>query len=141
MLARRKPFDGPTPVEVGYAILQSAPPPLPQDVAVDVQRIVRRCLEKDPDQRFQSAKDLIFDLEGAMQAPAARRRGWLPTALVSVLALALGVATIVLVGRDRRAAEPSFRQLTFLPGAVWSARFAPGGRGLLYTEAFDGMPP
>src|SRR2546425_1987881 len=77
MLGRRKPFEGPTPVEVGYAILQSAPPPLPQDVAVDVQRIVRRCLEKDPDQRFQSAKDLIFDLEGAMQAPAARRRGWL----------------------------------------------------------------
>ncbi|MFL5311367.1 MAG: protein kinase domain-containing protein [Myxococcales bacterium] len=141
MLARRRPFEGPTTVEVGYAVLQIEPPPLPPGIPSEVRRIVCRCLEKDPGKRFQSAKDLVFDLEGLLQAPATRRGRWLSRVLLTIAAVAFAVAAALLLGRERRLAEPSFRQITFLPGAVWTARFTPGGRELLYTEAFDGMPP
>jgi len=141
MLARRRPFEGPTAVEIGYAVLQADPRPLPAAVPADVERIVRRCLEKDPDKRFQSAKDLVFNLEGVAHPPAARRVRWLPWPVTSAIGIALAAATVLVALRERRHTPPSFHQITFLPGAVWTARFSPDGHEVVYTEAFDGMPP
>ena len=142
MLAGRRPFEGPSPVEVDYAVLQSTPEPLPPTVPAELQRIVRRCLEKDPAKRFQSAKDLAFDLDGVAEARRSRRRWWTlgPLATAITAAVALG-AIVLLVPRLPRRSDPAFRQITFLPGAVWSARFTPDGREVLFTEAFDGSPP
>ncbi len=55
-------FDRPTPVETGNAILNDEPRELPESVPVELDRIVRRCLEKKPQERFQSAHDLAFQL-------------------------------------------------------------------------------
>src|SRR5450432_1691878 len=49
------------------AILNQDPPALPESIAPGLRRIVEHCLEKKPDQRFQSARDLSF----ALQAPLA----------------------------------------------------------------------
>jgi eukaryotic-like serine/threonine-protein kinase len=142
MLAGHRPFDGPSPVETAYAVLQADPEPLPPSVPAELQRIVSRCLEKDPAKRFQSAQDLAFDLEGVVEAPRDRRRWWTLGPLATAITLAVAaIAVILLVPRLPRRPEPGFRQITFLPGAVWSARFTPDGRDVLFTEAFDGGPP
>src|SRR5207237_6406515 len=99
--------------------------------------------EKDPKKRFQSAKDLAFDLEGVAEAPRTRRRRWWtlgPLASAVTVAVALG-AVVLLAPRLPRRSDPTFRQITFLPGAVWSARFTPDGREVLFTETFDGEAP
>ena len=67
------PFRGRTSIDTIHAILHSQPPPLrPQSVPAsavdDIQRIVDKCLAKDPDDRYQGMKDVIVDLR------AARRR-------------------------------------------------------------------
>jgi serine/threonine protein kinase/tetratricopeptide (TPR) repeat protein len=70
MLAGKPPFMGDTAPEIQAAILRDAPPPLRthvNDVPQGVEQLVRRCLEKDPHERFQSARDLAF----VMQAQAA----------------------------------------------------------------------
>ena len=63
MLAGRRPFDGETPADVLAAILQQEPGELPGDVGDSpLARIVRRCLAKRPEDRFESARDLTTEL-------------------------------------------------------------------------------
>ena len=64
MLTGRPAFDRDTPVETGYAILNEEVPVLPVSVPSRLARIVRHCLEKKPQDRFQSARDLLFELQG-----------------------------------------------------------------------------
>jgi eukaryotic-like serine/threonine-protein kinase len=71
MLAGRRAFTGGTSAEIMTAILKQDPPELPESVPVLMRRIVVRCLEKDPANRFQSAKDLGFALAHSSQAVTA----------------------------------------------------------------------
>ena len=86
MLTGRRAFDRPSQVETLNAILHDDPPPLEGTAALvppAVERIVRRCVEKEPDARFQSARDLAFALDNsvgtatatttAVSAPLTRR--------------------------------------------------------------------
>ena len=66
MLCGRKPFEGDTWSDVMAAVLVKDPPPIdPAVVPLALKLIVERCLDKDPDKRFQSASDLMFALRQA----------------------------------------------------------------------------
>jgi serine/threonine protein kinase/Tfp pilus assembly protein PilF len=61
----RRPFTGATAADVSSAILRDAPPPLSSlrvDLPRDLDRIVGRCLEKSPRDRFQTARDVYNEL-------------------------------------------------------------------------------
>ncbi|MGE5235813.1 MAG: protein kinase domain-containing protein [Acidobacteriota bacterium] len=87
MMSGRRAFTASTPVETMHAILKDEPPDLSapgQEVLPAVDHIVRRCLAKNPDERFQSARDLAFHLQslvtpsmssgaGAVPAPTPKR--------------------------------------------------------------------
>jgi serine/threonine protein kinase len=65
MLSRKQPFAGTTISDVIAAVLVKDPEPLSKIASAvpgALQRIVERCLEKEPDRRFQSASDLSFAL-------------------------------------------------------------------------------
>jgi serine/threonine protein kinase len=62
MLGGRRAFQGETAVEVMNAILKEDPSELPETVPTGAREIVAHCLEKKPEQRFQSAQDLAFAL-------------------------------------------------------------------------------
>ena len=92
MLAGIRPFLGDTAPEIQAAILRDVPPPLRihvKNVPLEFEHLVRRCLEKDPLERFQSARDLSFALRartgggtvgkseaplGEVKRPSPRRR-------------------------------------------------------------------
>ena len=116
MLSGRRAFSGETTVDTMTAILKEDPPDLPvvdRHIPPALERIVDRCLEKNPAARFQSTMDLAFALEalsahsGATQAvsgvPAPGKRDRLAWALVVVLALALALTAAVAL-RSRAAA-------------------------------------
>ena len=131
MLSGRRAFQGETAAETMTAILKEDPPP-PSDTNAPVppalKRILGRCLEKNPDERFRSANDLGFALEAvsgsvasaaASAARPATSRNRLAFGVAAGLALA---ATSFLVGRLAQAATgPS----TFLQAAHIRARNAP----------------
>jgi TolB-like protein len=59
----RRPFAGRTPAEVASAILRDAAPPMARkESSTDFEEIVRRCLEKDPALRFQTASEVSREL-------------------------------------------------------------------------------
>jgi Tol biopolymer transport system component len=70
MLCGKRAFAGGSSVEVMNAILKEEPPELPASVPSALGRIVRRCLEKEPARRFQSAADLGFALQALSLSPA-----------------------------------------------------------------------
>ncbi len=77
MLGGRPPFTGATPQAVLAAQVTQVPAPLASlapEVAAPLQAAVMRCLEKDPDQRWQSADELLAQLE-AFTTPAAGLTG------------------------------------------------------------------
>jgi eukaryotic-like serine/threonine-protein kinase len=62
---RRQPFAGETAVDSLHKIIHAQPPPLKDynaDAPADLQRIVRRCLAKDPEERYQTIKDVAIEL-------------------------------------------------------------------------------
>ena len=96
MAAGHPAFGGDSSIERLNATLKDDPPELPPASPPALERIVRRCLEKDPAERFQSAADLRFAIESlsspAVATPAkGHRRVWLPWAAaagISALAIA-----------------------------------------------------
>ncbi|MCA1580880.1 MAG: protein kinase [Acidobacteria bacterium] len=158
MLAGQRAFRGDSAADTMSAILKEDPADLSvtnRNIAPGVERIVRHCLEKNPEQRFQSARDLAFDLEALSgdSAPtrtvaAAARAG---TARRRVAALAaLGAAILVAGGayfagsrfaRSGRTEEISFRQVTFKNQPIFNARFAPDGKTVVFSTAPTGNAP
>lgn len=78
MLSGRRAFDGETAPETLAAILRDDPPSLAgsgDTFPSSIGALVRRCLEKKPDQRFQSARDLAYSLREILGASASRAVG------------------------------------------------------------------
>src|SRR5262249_30259720 len=105
------------------------------------------CLEKAPAQRFQSARDLAYGLEGlsglsgesAAKAlsPARPRRASLVTAGLVLLAGLLGW---FLHARLRPPVTPTFQQVTYRRGVIYGARFAPDAETIVYAASWNGLP-
>jgi Tol biopolymer transport system component len=155
MLAGKRAFHGENFVDAASAILHSEPQELTEvtlKVSPALCRIVGHCLEKSPEARFQSAHDLVFDLEAVSETSAShsvtplsrsRRLSRLSIGIVVALASLAGlVALIVFVAHQRlaRGRVPGLHQITFRRGTVWNARFAPDGRSVLYGAAWEGNP-
>jgi hypothetical protein len=155
MLAGRPAFEGTTPADKLSAILNREPAEIVgpgEPVPASLGRIVHRCLEKDPEERFQSARDVVFALEAmglgsragtepAETTPRRRSRGWW-AALTGAALLGAGVALALAYGtRVRERPLPRIQQLTFRQGVVDHARFTSDGRTVVYSAYWDGKPP
>jgi serine/threonine protein kinase len=89
MLSGKPPFHGDSAIDTLSAILKDEPRGLrcDYDVPPELERVIRHCLEKDREARFQSARDLLFNLDLAATTPAsaARRRAETKTSMAGVL--------------------------------------------------------
>jgi len=119
MLSGKRAFKAGSLVETAYAILNDEPPELPEHLPVQVQEIVWRCLEKKPEERFQSARQLSLELQSLSTSPGSeagslgkaekppvpvtqrRYPRWLFAGAVVALAVALSSALSVQRWRDR----------------------------------------
>jgi eukaryotic-like serine/threonine-protein kinase len=149
MLSGQRAFKGDTAADTLTAILTKEPPELISsqlEIPPALERIVRHCLEKSPQERFQSARDIAFDLEllsstsGTAAQPThlarSRRTKWAVAAVFGAVAL---FVTGVLAGRNTIAppSVPSYRQLTYRRGTISSAKFTPDGQ-VVYSAAWEG---
>ncbi|HEY3122736.1 MAG TPA: protein kinase, partial [Thermoanaerobaculia bacterium] len=154
MLSGSRAFSGGSAADTMSAILMKEPADISvtnQAVSPALERIVRHCLEKNPEERFHSAHDVAFALEtlSGVSTPSGRVAA-LPHAQAGPRALraAGGIVVAVtiaagafLLGRNAGSnPPPSFRQLTFRRGRITSARFAPDGQTFLYSAAWEGAP-
>jgi eukaryotic-like serine/threonine-protein kinase len=147
MLTRRRPFRGETEVDTITAVLREDPPEVDLDQAripLPLRKIVLHCLEKEPENRFQSARDLAFGLETLPELGTGRTRFTAPARRTSflpwIIAGLLLVATVFLAGKliQQRPEPITYHRVTFEQGTLYSARFAPGFHSVVYGAAWGG---
>ena len=146
MLTGRPAFEGKTRAQLLGAILKDEPPPvttLRADAAKTLDRVVATCLAKDPDDRWQTARDLLRELQWVAESPdkAARKlegdrdSTWRPSprgpamwATAAVLVIALAV-TGTLALRHLRETAPVATPQQFIVSTPENAQFGgpPGG--------------
>ena len=153
MLTARRAFEAGSPMETLSAVLRDDPVELSQlgiAVVPGLELIIHRCLEKQPQDRFQSAHDLAFALEALGSSTESltlpflnvfrkRTRRFRRAAVIAAVLVAAAALGALLWSRLRPDEPPSFRQLTFRRGDVSAARFTPDG-GIVYSAAWEGMP-
>ena len=155
MAAGRHPFRRETGVQTIAAIIEDEPRPLAEAHAATpapLRWMVERCLAKDPLHRYAATADLARDLSmlrthlseadaaPLMSTPRRWRRRVGQAALVFLLAagaLVWGFGERLGIGVSR---PISYERLTFRPGAVHSARFAPDGETVVYSASWGRNP-
>jgi Tol biopolymer transport system component len=147
MLSGQRAFKRDTSAETLTAILKEDPPELEsasgQQIPPAMDRIVRRCLEKQPGLRFQSASDLGFAIEALSAASGASAALGMKTAPAKInLKMWAGYASTAVAiiamfymagGKRATAAAPTFRRLTYTREDIPSARFASDGQTIFFT--------
>jgi eukaryotic-like serine/threonine-protein kinase len=152
MLSGQRAFKGESAADTMTAILTRDPPELTSsqpEIPPALDRIVRHCLEKSPEERFQSARDIAFDLEllssasntvsQPLQIAGSRlAKRTVAAVFAAVVLLAIGV----LAWRKTAAlpSVPSYQQLTFRRGTIFTAKFSPDGQ-VVYSAAWEGSRP
>jgi Tol biopolymer transport system component len=156
MITGRRAFAGDSKLSTLAAVLHNEPKPLGQSaegVPREVERIIMRCLRKDPERRWQSMADLKVALEDVLEdvesgkgavsdggavAPAAQRS--LPL-LISAAVVVLALAAGAYVGSQALAPPPpTFERLTYRRGNVQSARFSPDAQTVLFSAQWANEP-
>lgn len=147
MATGRRPFTGNNPMETVGRITQMQPEAISRfnyDIPLELERIIRKCLEKDRDQRYQSATELLIDLKtlkrdresGILKsasniAPVATpeavaipaKRTWSRSKIISLTALAVAVLVLAALGFYRwMETSETIRSLAVLPFVNVNAR-------------------
>jgi Tol biopolymer transport system component len=150
MLTGKRAFQKPTSAETMTAILNEEPPGLLHLVPLAppaMQRVVHRCLEKSPEQRFQSASDLAFALEAlsdsssltvpAPASPDRESRSKLIATAVGLIFVALLAGAALILFRARKSPGPAtgeYVQLTNFDDAAVAPALSPDGRMLAFIR-------
>jgi len=154
MLAGKPAFRAITDADTQAAILREEPPNLSAtnaSVPPALEQIVWHCLEKEPQQRFQSASDIAFNLQAlstfsttssvATGIPALEQSRRLPRKALAALgvaaALALGFVAFRIGQRSASTPLPRYHQITYQEGAIASAKFSPDGQTVLCAARFS----
>jgi serine/threonine protein kinase/Tol biopolymer transport system component len=159
MATGQRAFAGGSKLSSLSAVMYKDPQPASQKVAevpLELDRIIARCLKKDPERRWQTMADVKVALEELREEmdssnfalgkdPATDRKPrtklWIGLAVLA--GVVLGLASRISYEYEQKfvrpAEPPSFQRLTFRRGDVTSAKFAPGDN-VVYSAEWDGAP-
>jgi serine/threonine protein kinase len=143
MACGRQAFARDTDAETVSAILRDEP--AWEEIPDELQPIVRRCLSKNADERYQSAKHLAADLRDLQKRvhvepgrlPGSRASRLLKSAVIAAICVLLGSAILAfLMGPDRtRKQDFAYEQLTNFTDSVISPALSPDGKMLSFLRS------
>ena len=151
MLTGQRAFAGASRKEMLSAVVSEEPKPLSAiapGVPAELEKLIQRCLRKDPERRFQHISDVKVQLQelreesdsGPSSLPVRSRRGWLVWSALAGLALALGAGGW-LAWRSRAALpEPKLLPVTTMAGNESYASFSPDATQVAFCWEGEGRP-
>ena len=156
MITGRRAFTGDSKLSTLASVLHNEPKPLGQaaeGIPREVERIIMRCLRKDPERRWQSMADLKVALEDALEEVELGRHTpaegvpAIPSGNRSIPLLILAAVVIVAltggayVGSQALAPpQATFERLTYRRGDVSAARFSPDAQTVLFSAQWANEP-
>jgi Tol biopolymer transport system component len=151
MLVGQWAFQRNSAAETMTAILKEDPSDFPgeRQIPKALERVTHRCLAKNLEQRFQSAKDISFALDSIStesiqpmrlgEPPTAGKRWRLAFSALTMVLVAVAVVAGLAVLLHTQA--PNYQRLTFGQGYLSAARFSPDGQTVIYSAAWGGPEP
>jgi Tol biopolymer transport system component len=147
LLSDKRAFQGESSADMMTAILREDPPELPDSVPGGLRQIVHRGMEKKPQERFQSARDLAFALRSLsgstgvakiVAEPVSGRRWFMTTAVVVLGALAITFALLWFT-RPQRLDLSGYRYTPFATDAEPEVNpsWSPDGKSIAYLKRID----
>jgi Tol biopolymer transport system component len=153
MAAGRRAFDKPTTVQTMAAILSEDQPPIERDIPAPLRWTIERCLAKEPADRYESTRDLAFELRRlrdyltqatsaataaipAAAAPAKSRRAprWLiPAAAAAAIALGFAAGRYLPGSSVPDQSAYRFTPFAFDPGGQETGLWSPDGKAVAYA--------
>ena len=156
MAAGERAFVRRSAPETMAAIIRDEPEPLATAAPgspIPLRWTVERCLAKDREERYASTRDLARDLarlrdgladgslSGTSVAIAPPKRASRLGLALGVAGLLLGAAIAAVALRRPNQGPATYRPVSFHRGAIGGARFAPDGKTIFYSAAWEGKPP
>jgi hypothetical protein len=157
MLCGRRPFEGDSRASLMAAIVATEPPALSSlqpRTPPALERLIHRCLAKDPDDRWQTARDLAAELRWIGEAgsgsgtsvrtpvtnrPRQRALRW-GAGVAGAVALIAAFAATAPSMWPRQPSIAQYQPVTYRRGVVSSARFTPDGKSFVYSASWEGEP-
>jgi len=161
MLTGKRAFSGDSKLSTLASVLHSEPVPLSQlgpGIPRDMERIISRCLRKDPQRRWQSMADIkvaLEDVQDELEAgklalaesgtavvqprrgfPVLLGKAWLWPAVILLALLAGAYAG----WRFLKPVQPTFERLTYRRGDILSAKFSPDGQTVVFSAQWANEP-
>jgi Tol biopolymer transport system component/predicted Ser/Thr protein kinase len=149
MLSGRRPSAGATDLDLLQTIIHRTPPPLSEELRLDLRMIVEKALEKDPAERYQTMRDMVVDLRRlTRQTPPATgpatvaktRARRLPWLVAAALAAGFGLweARRPAAPPENPLAKAKFSHLTDFEGTETNAAISPDGKFVAFLADRDG---
>ena len=143
MVSGRRPFRGDYPREVIEAVISADPAPLGKGVPANLQKVIERCLQKEPERRFQSIADIRIELEEIKERSGKRKLKFLfevNALFLSLLFLAVGLAGIFLWSFRTTLSLPDFASIQLTSSGGWEGEpaISPDGSRIAYTSNESG---
>ena len=137
----KRAFRGASPIDTLHQVLHADPVPLRDlvpEAPAELQRIVKKALAKNPEDRYQSAKEMATDLRELLHegdTPRPRRRTMVALAAAAIIVVAVSLALMV-ARRPPVAPAVQMQRLT-VRGDVTEAAISPDGRYVAYVAWTD----
>jgi serine/threonine protein kinase/Tol biopolymer transport system component len=158
MITGTRAFKGDSTIDTLHSIVHNEPPPVgsvASDVPAELRRILDKCLAKDPDDRYQSTRDLVVDLKNlartldsspalsvtpaAPKGAAKRSVGWIAGAAIAAAVIVATAAVAWRFGSSRPSSDPAASKLTIERvtslGTVIDAAVSPDGKYVVYATS------
>lgn len=145
MLAGRRPFTAATSLELLQRVIHAAPAPLSADLPEPLRTLVMKALEKNPEDRYASMRDLVAALRAAQRpsaqgvaAPRKRSGKWLAAAGLAAIAVA-GIGAFWFASRKDSSASISAQRWEYIPltnftDSAVSPTLSPDGRMVAFIR-------
>ena len=147
MVTGRAPFQESTTAQLVAAILRAKPTP-PQElnprISSELQRIILKCLDRDPSRRYQTARELLVDLQRTrdpvtLPVQSWSSRGRIPVVVTVAVLVVASTATMWIARRDRTApAAATMVPLVTWPGEETGGRLSPDGKWASFCATHAG---
>jgi serine/threonine protein kinase len=148
MVSGQRPFQGDSAVATLAGIIEKDPRPLPVQLPAEVEKVLARCLRKDPARRYQHMADVRVELQElveesdskqrprSVQARATRRLRWVAASVISALVLSLA-AWFFIFRAEPALPPPRLVTLTSYPGTEDGPVLSPDGKQVAFSGNID----
>jgi len=138
LLSGKRAFSGATGADAIAAVISGVPnwSQLPSSTPATVRKLLRQCLEKNPEDRIQHATEIVTSLGGVLTPKS--KTSYHFALVVAVVLIVVATAAVLLSTNRTRHLQPTLKQITFAEGVEEQPAWSPDGQEVAFVATPEG---